>query len=377
MCPVLQKKRCYHKFSFDKENAFLKTNMDIKVAPNYDLLETEECDQRVETTAVFDCNYKEYFGSWMFKKDAYNNFYFESDDTIKRIITELVNVEKKTMFKYIVNDHINLCGDSDGELYFVTDNKYNRIKKGKQLNSAWCEPFNADIAIGLEIQKLVKIFDVKHIIETGTSGGASSLFMALNNPTVKVDTIEIIKTTYKNTENRFKVDNEPYKQRKLQLGKLSKLFEKYNKFDAPPSNVKIHLGSSTDVLPNLLTKIQHTTLFYLDAHWYDYWPLLTEIEIIGKYLKDDAIIVIDDFKVPFRNYGYDSYKDTACDFEYIKNSLPHAFTDYVYYYNDKSARMPYDARGKIYIIPKRLMTQYNITTDELFRVENDISYSIN
>ena len=51
---------------------------------------------------------------------------------------------------------------------------------------------NGDIVIGLEIQKLIKMFSVKHIVETGTSSGESSSFMALVNPDINIDTIEYI-----------------------------------------------------------------------------------------------------------------------------------------------------------------------------------------
>lgn len=40
-------------------------------------------------------------------------------------------------------------------------------------------------------------------------------------------------------------------------------------------------------------------LFYLDAHWYDYWPLPDKIRIITAKL-ENAIIIIDDFEVPDR-----------------------------------------------------------------------------
>ena len=66
-------------------------------------------------------------------------------------------------------------------------------------------------------------------------------------------------------------------------------------------NVKCHLGSSINVLPSILDSLdKNLTLFYLDAHCEDNWPLLNEIKIIGNFFKDNCIIIIDDFVVPNR-----------------------------------------------------------------------------
>jgi hypothetical protein len=52
-------------------------------------------------------------------------------------------------------------------------------------------------------------------------------------------------------------------------------------------------------------------LFYLDAHWYDYWPLCDEIRLISNHLHE-AIIIIDDFEVPGRNdCSFDVYKSDS------------------------------------------------------------------
>ena len=48
-------------------------------------------------------------------------------------------------------------------------------------------------------------------------------------------------------------------------------------------------------------------LFYLDAHWRNDLPLVEELNIILQS-EIDAVVMIDDFKVPFdAGYGYDDY----------------------------------------------------------------------
>lgn len=72
-------------------------------------------------------------------------------------------------------------------------------------------------------------------------------------------------------------------------------------------NVKLYLGDSVDVLPNILNRLEGCrAFFWLDAHFSgkdsgrgaQSVPLLQELEIIGAYGKDkDHIIVIDDYRL--------------------------------------------------------------------------------
>lgn len=99
-------------------------------------------------------------------------------------------------------------------------------------------------------------------------------------------------------------------------------------------NVCCHLGSSEKVFSYLLPTFKDKfLLFYLDAHWESFWPLLDELEEISKTHKDNCIVVIDDFKVPNRpDIPYDSYGRHECSYEYIKEKLDKIYTNYTYYY---------------------------------------------
>ncbi len=164
-------------------------------------------------------------------------------------------------------------------------------------------------------------YGIQAVVETGTfRGETTALFAVLFN---EVHTIEIAETQYhvsKNALSRF-------------------------------SNVCCHFGSSSEVLsqitPNLAGK---PTVFYLDAHWNEYWPLLDEITEIGKVFKDNCIIVIDDIKVPGRkSFPYDRYADIECSYKYVEKHLGKVFTDYtVHYLLPKRV----DSRAKLVIIPK-------------------------
>ncbi len=97
-------------------------------------------------------------------------------------------------------------------------------------------------------------------------------------------------------------------------------------------NVSIANESSENFLKRLINEGAFTEedncMFYLDAHWYSYWPLRNEIEEILKLKK--AIILIDDFHTPGRSFGYDTYHGTRLGLNYIKDLIQNK-TNYIYY----------------------------------------------
>ena len=196
---------------------------------------------------------------------------------------------------------------------------------------AYLEPFEGKIIhtgfnrapeIGNLIQSLGKDFHIEAAVETGTWKGETTRF--LSSCFDEVHTIEISDEHYKNAIETLK--------------------------DRP--NVHLHLGSSEKVMHEILPALSSKrTIFYLDAHWNEYWPLLDELEEIGKTHKDNCIVVIDDFKVPHRrDISYDKYGRHKCSYEYISKKLDQVFTDYDYYY-----LIPKDltSRAKFVAIPKK------------------------
>ena len=82
--------------------------------------------------------------------------------------------------------------------------------------------------------------------------------------------------------------------------------------------------------PEIFTK---KVLFWLDAHGYGFqWPLKEELAFITKKFKQ-ALILIDDFKVPNKEmFGYDEYDGQICSYDYIKDSLSRLDRTYQLYY---------------------------------------------
>lgn len=182
--------------------------------------------------------------------------------------------------------------------------------------------FNSAPEIGDVIQVLASEFEIKSAVETGTFIGGTTDFLSACFE--EVHTIEIIE------------DNMLKAQENLKENK----------------NIQFHLGSSDSVLKSLLPSLEgKRTLFYLDAHWNEYWPLLDELEEIAKTHKDNCVIVIDDFKVPKRrDIPFDQYGKHKCSYKYIQEKLDSVFSTYDYYY-----LIPKDlgSRAKFVVFPKK------------------------
>jgi predicted O-methyltransferase YrrM len=182
--------------------------------------------------------------------------------------------------------------------------------------------FNYAPELALFFADLQKTHKIDTVVETGTFNGSTTVaFSHLFN---HVHTIEVQEDKYINAVKKFK----------------------------SYSNVRCHLGSSEKVLKHLLPTISNKrSLFYLDAHWESFWPLLDELEEISKTHKDNCIIVIDDFKVPNRpDILYDYYKHHECSFEYVKSHLDKVYSSYTsFYLIPKSV----DSRAKLVVIPKQ------------------------
>lgn len=89
--------------------------------------------------------------------------------------------------------------------------------------------------------------------------------------------------------------------------------------------VRIEINNSVDGLKEITEDFSKVTLFYLDAHWYDYLPLRDEYLLIREKFPK-AVIVIDDFKVPHDEvYTYDDYgPDMALTLEYMQPAFDKA-----------------------------------------------------
>jgi hypothetical protein len=215
--------------------------------------------------------------------------------------------------------------------------------------------FNSDSLVEKEIIKLRDFFKIKTAIETGTYLGETTKFFCDNFE--RVYGIEISENYYNKTAETC--GNSP--------------------------NLNLIKDSSVNYFNQKLKEIsenEKNILFYLDAHWDNYWPLRDEIKSISKNFYDKAIIVIDDFYVPNRDFQFDTYNGNICNFEYIKDVVEECYSDFSFYFLNKSLRnLPkrdgnIGGVGKVFIIPNNLIEEYKIEKENLFFLENNYYYSI-
>lgn len=183
-------------------------------------------------------------------------------------------------------------------------------------------PLNSDIYAQTEFKNLQKKHNLKVAIETGTCLGYTTAFLASFYD--KVKTVEI-------SPDYLKIAKE-------------------NRLNEYP-NIETNLGSSSELLPNLLKDCGNNTFIFLDAHWGDYCPLKAELQHIAKS-GIEPVIAIHDFLVPgHAELGYDSTHGQPFTFEWLKDEFDAIYGEdnYHYYYNSKAEGAK---RGIIYIEPK-------------------------
>lgn len=182
--------------------------------------------------------------------------------------------------------------------------------------------FNGAPEISSFVSMLKNRYNIEVAVETGSQYGYTTSFLA--SVFNEVHTIEIVPSSYQAAQNNLRHF----------------------------SNAICHLGSSNEVLKDILPALESKSLlFYLDAHWEEYWPLLDELEAISKTHKDNCIIVIDDVKVPIRpDIGYDAYGEHECSYEYVKDKLGEIYSAYEFYY---VLPRRIESKAKLVVIPKK------------------------
>lgn len=186
--------------------------------------------------------------------------------------------------------------------------------------------FEGDNFLADKFQDIITTHKIKTVIETGTYRGGTTKRLA--TMAKKVLTIE------------SNLDNYRIAQKTLE----------------DCTNVTMIAGSSAELLPFAIARLEGKVFFFLDAHWGDNNPLLAELAII-KELGLKPIIAIHDFKVPEHpELGYDTYPagsrnpTIVYEWDYIKEAIEGIYgkTGYLKEYNSHAAGAK---RGVIFIFP--------------------------
>jgi hypothetical protein len=124
-------------------------------------------------------------------------------------------------------------------------------------------------------EDLIKICNVKTWVETGAWAGETTIYYS-----------KFVEKSY---------TCESYKPRYLETVELCK----------PHPNIVVSNLPSPQFLQTVL--VRPNVMWFLDAHWEDYWPLVDELKYISISYPKESIIIVDDTWVPNRPnfYGCD------------------------------------------------------------------------
>src|SRR5262249_47346298 len=156
------------------------------------------------------------------------------------------------------------------------------------------------------VLQLIRELPATAFVETGTYLGHTAAYVGRQVPEIPIFTCEI--------------DPRLFRRTRAHLAKFA--------------NVEVRNQSSPKFLDQLLRigSLGSMPIFWLDAHWYSYWPLRDELSIITS-APQPSVIIIDDFQVPGEpQFGYDSttsYEEEVdsdsfsydCNLDYIIGSL--------------------------------------------------------
>jgi cephalosporin hydroxylase len=180
--------------------------------------------------------------------------------------------------------------------------------------------FNSDFILKAEYEKLIRKYNPDILIETGSYEGATTEYMcSLGLPVI---TTEIDETRFNITKN-----------------KLSSY-----------ENCRVLFGDSEVELRKIFSEIKSKqVLAFLDAHWFDDKVLQRELAILSE-LDNAPVIIIHDFMVPGKDFGYDCYGGVVYDYINYKQFFDQVYGEnqYSYRYNEDAAGI---RRGVIFLEP--------------------------
>jgi hypothetical protein len=165
-------------------------------------------------------------------------------------------------------------------------------------------PFGFDIHAAIAFDFLVERYDCDAIIETGCNHGDTTHFLAECYPHLAILTCDVV--------GRY----------------VDFVRERMGRYPG----VTVDLCDSADLVKAVQGQFRRP-IYFLDAHWYEEWPLARELESIQR-----GVVVVDDFDIGNPRYGYDEYKGVRCGPDMLRK---HAERIPVFYVNNPGAPFEY------------------------------------
>lgn len=164
-----------------------------------------------------------------------------------------------------------------------------------------------DTFLKAKFYEIINQYGITTVVETGIHEGRSTL--ELSYMVDKVIGIEILQEAVDVTKQRLLEHNR--------------------------TNVDLYTGNSPEILAQIMNTLDaEKCIFFLDAHWQNYWPINDEIKTITK---NKGIIIVHDFVVPGHpELGFDSYHNQPFTYEFIQQSLTEWSPTHMVEYNSQA-----------------------------------------
>lgn len=165
-------------------------------------------------------------------------------------------------------------------------------------------PFGFNITTAIEFDYLLNAYGCDAVIETGCNMGDTTEYLCHAYPHLTIVSCDVVDKYVNFVTNRL----------------------------ARVPNLILEKTDSRDLIERYRNAFQRP-MYFLDAHWYEDWPLAREIELI-----DNGVVCIDDFNIGHPRFGFDSYQGVDCGPEVLlpfKQKIP------VYYVNNPNASFEY------------------------------------
>lgn len=178
-----------------------------------------------------------------------------------------------------------------------------------------------DTVMQRRFREIVAERNVKVIVETGLDKGLSTVVLS--------QIVDLV----------IGIDNN--------LNCVAQAHENLSK--AGRTNALLIADSSPDALRKLDPLLWgYEVIYFLDAHWQQYWPLLDEIAAIRP---ETGVIVLHDMQVPDHpELGFDCYGGKSLNYDYVKDALTKWSPSHRIEYNER-ADCPIP-RGVGYVFPR-------------------------
>lgn len=205
--------------------------------------------------------------------------------------------------------------------------------------------FNGDGAVRRIVARMAALLNIRCAVETGTFMGHTTTWLG--------ETFDRVVAVEHNAD---------YARRTTERVRAAGL-DNVVVLQGDSGNATIMEEAVTRAIGSGGVGVGGAVLFYLDAHWENDWPLLSEIRTIGRLMREKAegvgyVVIIDDFQTPGRpNYGFDAYHDQPNNLDFVRDALSESIPNHTLFFLGDSQHPTCAGVGKLFCLSAELAHQ--------------------